>query len=340
MPTRTARNTAALVGAVALASVITLVPRAQATESCKPAPKPVVSLDVTRFYGNKTGTIVNAKAKAAHRKQVKPLVKFLRAVASNADKSQRRRKHRRAAAAASCALTWMTRWAQAKALLGTMATKQAQYQRKWDMTGLALAYLKLRRFATADQRRKIEPWLQQLADRSHAFFDDRARRRNNHWYWLGLGLGATAFATNSKRHWTLARGIMRDAARDIGPKGTLDFELARKKLALKYHAFAVMPLVVLAELAHARGEDWYQFENGALHRLVGITVAGLNKPEIFDHLARHKQSRPAKPGAGWLPLYAKRFPGRLQGSLPTMKPGHRWLGGNVFVLQKALLRGG
>ena len=185
----------------------------------------------------------------------------------------------------------------------------------------------------------IEPWLVRFADATRAFFDNPKHKRNNHWYWLGVGMAATAMATDSDRHWQIARGIMADAARDIAADGTLPLELARGGRAIHYHAFSVMPLVVLAELGAARGEDWYALNDGALHRLVDVTVAGFAAPEVFDKLAGVPQQRPVThaSGAGWIQLYAARFPERVTGkTLPEMKSGHRWIGGDVTTLAFAL----
>ena len=85
---------------------------------------------------------------------------------------------------------------------------------------------------------------------------------------------------------------MQDASRDIAADGTLPLEMAREGRALYYHAFAVMPLVALAELGRSRGEDWYALGDGALHRLVAKTAEGLNDPTIFDKLAGVAQQRP------------------------------------------------
>lgn len=320
------------------------VPQAAAvTASCKPVPKPVISLNLTRFYADARGTKISAALKARHKRQVMPVVTFLRQVVKGADKyigtlgkPSTGRKTRQGLAAGRCALRWMASWAAAGALLGEMRSKQAEYERKWTMTGLALAFLKLRPLGSDSERAAIEPWLRQLADRSLAFFDNPGRKRNNHWYWLGLGLGATGIATHSPRHWDRARSIMEDAGRDIGADGTLPMELARKSRALHYHAFAAMPLVALAELARAKGEDWYSLQSGALHRLVSVTAQGLLQPEAFQQRTGARQKQPVKAGAGWLPLYRQRFPGRLPEGLPAMKRGHRWLGGDIFKLSKAL----
>ncbi len=303
-------------------------------ETCRPPPSPVVDLDVQRFYGDKAGSTVDAAKLAAHDAAVAPLTAFVREVTQTADKARRRAPGKARDDLAACALNWMQAWAQSGALLGTMRSQQADYQRKWDFTGLALAYVKVRPFATSEQRSGIETWLRRLADRSRAFFDDPGRVRNNHWYWLGLGLAAVGL--ESPRHWEMARAIMRDAARDIAADGTLPKEMERQSRALFYHAFAVMPLVVMAEIAASRGENWYDFEGGALHRLVAATHAGLVAPDIFDRRAGVAQERPVNARAGWLQLYLARFPERLTAPHPITADGHRWIGGNALLLKSAL----
>ena len=281
--------------------------------------------------------MVDPALAAGHKAAVAPLTEWLRHVVSDADKAWTRAKLDAREEAARCAAGWLTAWAKGGALLGRMETKQAEYQRKWDAAGAALAWIKVKRYASPEQRAVVEPWLVALADASRAFFDDRGRKRNNHWYWMGLLAGATAIAAGSERHWRLAREIMAEAARDIGPDGSLGHELDRRSRALHYHAFAAMPLVALAEIATAVGDDFYAVEGGALHRLVGLSMRGLADPALFDRLAGEKQETPVRPGAGWMQLYAARFPARVTGPLPGDPPkGHRWLGGDTTVLKEAL----
>lgn len=305
-----------------------------------PAPPPVVKdLDIPRFYADAKGSVVEPKQMALHDAAVAPLTAFLQEVTANADKAHRRSKAADQQAAADCALGWIAEWARGDAWLGRMAQAQAEYQRKWDLAGVALAYLKVKSYATPQQRSVIEPWLMRFADAGLAFFDDPRHKRNNHWYWLGLAVGATALATDSQRHWEIARGIMADAARDVAADGTLPMEIARGARAIHYHAFAAMPVVMLAELGRAKGEDWYAFGGGAVHRLAAVTLDGLADPTLFDRLAATPQQRKPGAGAGWLYLYAAHNAERLAGrQRPEMKPGHRWLGGDVLVLGDVLAK--
>ncbi len=191
-----------------------LVSSAARAETCAPPPLPIVDLDIIRFYGDAKGSIIDPKLQAKHDAATTPLTAFLRTVTSNADKAWTRTSDKSRNEAARCALDWIAAWAKGNAWLGRMAQNQAEYQRKWDLAGLALAYIKVRRFASADERRIIEPYLMRFADAARAFFDDPARTRNNHWYWLGLAVGAVAVATDSERHWQIgARDHGRRSAR-------------------------------------------------------------------------------------------------------------------------------
>lgn len=322
--------------AIACVAIFSATAVARAAAGCPPVPPVVTSLDVPRFYNDDAGTIVDPLLKDLHAKAVEPLTQFLRQVVSDADHAYTRSTAKSQGEAADCALTWLQTWAAGGGWLGVMTTKQAEYQRKWDLAGVALAYLKVRPYARPDQRLIIEPWLQRFADAARGFFDNPEYKRNNHWYWLGLGEAAVGLATDSPRHFDIARNIMQDAARDIAADGTLKEEMARGSRALHYHVFAMVPLVMMAELAASRGEDWYALGEGALHRLINVSVAGIAAPAQFDKLAGIAQERPINARAGWLQVYQRHFPGRLQFPPADVADGHRWLGGNALVLMSAL----
>jgi poly(beta-D-mannuronate) lyase len=318
------------------ALLMTAVQTSAATaQSCRPPPDAVRDLDIPRYYSDAAGTKVDPALKAVNEAAVAPLVAFLREVVRHADAAQSSAKAEKREASARCALSWLENWARAGAWLGKRITQQGEYQRKWDLGGAALAYIKVKAFASPGQRRVVEPWLLRVAGEARGFFDNPERKRNNHWFWLGLALGGVAIATGDESMWGLARGIAQDAARDILADGALPMELERGERALHYHAFAAMPLIVLAELAALRGEDFYASGDGALHRLAGLTLKGFADPQIFERLSGTRQVLVASsPGAGWLPLYAQRFPDRVKDAGVSMRMGDRRLGGDVSLLLK------
>ncbi|MGE0627384.1 MAG: alginate lyase family protein [Hyphomicrobiaceae bacterium] len=311
-----------------------------AAASCPAPPAPVRDIAIPRYYSDKAGTRIDPVLKARHQDAAAPLKAFLQTVARDADRSLKLRRPQDREEAAQCAIAWLETWARGEALLGRMANPQSEYERKWDLAGIALAYLKLKSFATDTQRRVIEAWLDQVATEARRFFEDKNRKRNNQWYWLGVALGATALATGNEAHWREARSIMADAAGDIRPDGALPMELARGRQALHYHVFSAMALVMLAELGAVRGEDWYGLGNGALHRLIGLTVKGYAEDGVFERLTGEAQDTHAGAGSGWFPLYERRHADRLRGRLPPilrrMNRGHRWIGGDAMLLFNAL----
>lgn len=291
--------------------------------SCPPSPSPIRDLDLSRPYSDAIGSEADAALKARHADETATLKAWLTAVTKAAD-----------AADGTCAARLLGTWARAGALLGDMRSKQAEYERKWTVAGAALAYLKVRAAVSPTERRDIEAWLAKLADAAYRFAAEPGHKRNNHWYWTGLGLGAVALATGDEARWRMAHAIYSEALADIGADGTLKMELARGKRALHYHGFALMPLVTLAELAASRGEDWYGESGGRLHILVAATLAAHRDPSRFAQLAGVAQEESPSLGTGWLYLYARRFPERVIGPLPSTKRSHRWLGGDVAKLVK------
>jgi poly(beta-D-mannuronate) lyase len=322
-----------LTGAECLFAVIALDLTANAALACSSPPPPVRDLNVPHFYKARLDPKLQVIAAA----ELKPLNGYLNFVTSQADRSLTAPTDTARADAGRCAGEWLAAWAEGEAWLGRMGTRQSEYRRKWDLAGLAIAYLKVKTHVTSEQRASIEPWLDRIATAARAFFDDDGRQRNNHWYWLGLGLAATGLATGDERHWAEARRIMADAANDIRADGTLPLELARGSRALHYHAFSATPLVVLAEMGAARGEDWYGLGDGALHRLIGLTVAGLRNPALFARLAGQAQESSHSAYIRSLPLYDQRFPGRnLLEGMPKMPTEHHRLGGDVMLLRGLL----
>ena len=300
---------------------------------CPAVPQPVRDLKLERFYQDSAGSIVDPAKMEEHKAATVLLTAFVGFITKQADLANSQRSS--PLETAKCALSWISGWAAGGAYLGAMDSKQAEAQRKWDLAGTALAYVKLKRFATPEDRAVIEPWLIKWADAARAHFDDAGIKRNNHWYWMGLGAAAVGIAAGSDAHWQMAKSIFADAAKDIAGDGTLPLELERKARALHYHVFALEPLVVLAEMAAARGEDWYALNDGALHRLVARTAEGLRDPSIFDKLAGVTQERPVKSGYGWASLYRDRHFSRMPDKIDQPN-GHRWLGGGVDVLMRVL----
>lgn len=222
-------------------------------------------------------------------------------------------------AAALCVYSLLESAATAQAFSGEMPTSQGHYEQKWLLAGTAVAYLKVRNSGVGnpDQQRDIQKWFGTLASHVIDYVDSKKDRRdsdawNNHRYWSGLAVMAAGIADNDKRDFRFGVESYQAGVDQILPDGVLPLEMNRAGRALHYHLYALAPLIMIAELAAANGTDLYSYKKGAIHRLVNVCVAGLQKPELFAKAAGADQD--IQPGEhsgadiGWAVPYVKRFP--------------------------------
>jgi poly(beta-D-mannuronate) lyase len=120
---------------------------------------------------------------------------------------------------------------------------------------------------------------------------------------------ATAVASGDPALFDRARAIYRRGVDEIQDDGALPLEMARGQRAFHYHNYALDPLVLMAEMARRRGEDWYAYGNGRLDRLAGRVAEGYADPSWFAARA----GAPQAPGAskptgetGWVEFYRLR----------------------------------
>jgi poly(beta-D-mannuronate) lyase len=241
------------------------------------------------------------------------------------------------AASAACAGRWLVIWAKASAMLGHMSSQQAVIERKLRTAGMAVGYLKIRASLSPADRGTIDTWLNDLGDQVVADQGWPARR-NNHVYWAGFAAGAVGTATGATRLIDYSKRAYDAGMTDIQPDGTLPMELNRRQQALVYTNYALAPLVMAAELAELRGEDWYGHDNGAIHRLATRVLAGLHDPKAFAALAHETSVEVPRGGMlGWLAFYRLRFPDKVDGA-PSGPFHYDWMGGDLTMTAKAWVK--
>ncbi len=220
--------------------------------------------------------------------------------------------------AAQCAMTQILALAQEHSLAGTMSSNQAYYVQGWVVGAIAIAYLKIRDsgIATAEQTETITKWMQSVGDQTIGYYDRRKKSgqgdsQNNHLYWAGVELAAIGVAADNRRDFDWAISAYDNGVNQIRPDGTLPLEMARGGRALHYHLYALAPLVLIAEFGETNRLDLYAHANGALHRLVKVSVAGLQDPTPFEKATGVPQEIPkviSGDQIGWAPPYLRRFP--------------------------------
>jgi poly(beta-D-mannuronate) lyase len=220
--------------------------------------------------------------------------------------------------AAQCAVAQIVTLAQEHSLAGKMSSTQAYYVQGWVVGAIAIAYLKVREadIATPQQTETIANWMQSVGEQTIGYYEAHKRvghgdSQNNHLYWAGVELAAIGIAANNRKDFDWAMATYDNGVDQIQPDGALPLEMARGGRALHYHLYALAPLVLLAEFGEANHLDLYAHANGAIHRLVNFSVAGLQDPTPFVKATGVQQEVPkivSGDQIGWAPPYVQRFP--------------------------------
>ena len=292
----------------------------QAAYGCPSAPVLPVDITASDFYSDAKHSIVDAKRQAAYNEAKAQFTQVMRDAEAAADKFQQTGN----AQAAACAMRILSAQAQANAMTGAMSSNQAQYVQNWTMGALAISYLKVRTAgpdaleATPAQMANVQDWMRKIGGQVEAYFQLRRESgktdgQNNHLYWAGLAVMSVGIAANDRGLYDWGVGTYKDGVDRISADGTLPLEMARGQRALHYHLFALAPLVTMAALADANGQDLYSYNHNALHLLVSRSMAGLIDNHFFTAQAGAVQDTPEK-GAikpddvEWVQPYVDRFP--------------------------------
>jgi poly(beta-D-mannuronate) lyase len=234
--------------------------------------------------------------------------------------------------AAQCAMAQILALAQEHSLAGKMSSNQAYYVQGWVVGAIAIAYLKVREtdIATPPEVQTIAQWMRSVGEQTKNYYDSHKRAghgdsQNNHLYWAGVELAAIGVAANDRKDFDWAMATYDNGVDQIQPDGALPLEMARGSRALHYHLYALAPLVLLAEFGEANNLDLYAHANGAIHRLVNFSVAGLQDPTPFVKATGVQQEVPKTitgDQIGWAPPYVQRFPNpalqRMVQTAPTL----------------------
>jgi poly(beta-D-mannuronate) lyase len=288
--------------------------------SCPSVQALPVDVTASDYYSDAKHSIPDAKRLAAYNE-----VKAEYATADeDAEKAADRFQETGGAAAAACVMRILETQAQAKAMTGKMSSNQAQYVQNWTMGALAITYLKVRGAgpealgATPEETAMVQAWMRTVGKQIEEYFQARRDEKktdgqNNHLYWAGFAVMSVGIATNDRTLYDWGVSTYQDGVGRISADGTLPLEMARGQRALHYHLFALAPLVTMAAMGEANGDDLYGYDHNALHRLVSRSLAGLIDNHYFAEKAGAAQDTPEKGAikAGdvdWVFPYVNRFP--------------------------------
>ncbi len=310
---------------------------------CPSPPAPVRDMLGVSFYRDPQNSVPDPGRLALDNQRQRPVRDFLVGVEDSAMQWLQSEPPLRSKA--SCALFWLDSWARADAMLGQV-NQQGSYERKWMLGGVALSWLEIRGApgldATAVSR--VLAWLKRLATAVQPPYDQPAHPGlssvlNNHAYWAGMSVAAVGIAIDDRGMFDWGVQRLRLGVGQINADGALPLELARGRLALHYHLFALQPLLVLNEMAHANSIDMES--DGKLARLVHLSFAGARDRSVFTRLAGVQQSGFSDAeeademveGAAFEIWLARHPDPAVAAAIAPHRPFNvPWLGGNVTLL--------
>jgi poly(beta-D-mannuronate) lyase len=307
------------------------------TDAAYACPAPThISPDLTTdsFYSDSKGSIIDPVKWKAYQESSGPVKKLGQDAVDAADAFQATGSRQ----AAECVLKLEKTAAVDQALTGKMSSNQAYFVQGWVVGALGIALLKVRDSDVIDKAdtKLLTDWMKTVSKQTMDYYNARLEKNpngQNHVYWAGVQVGAIAIASNDRKLFDWALMAYRTGIKEISPEGTLSEEMRRGQRALHYHLYAASPLVYIAEFGEDNGTDLYAENDGALKRLVELSIKGLEGSGTFDKATGIKQDLPDGPPSaeaiGWAKVYVHRFPDPAISKLISEAPslGYMYLGG-------------
>ena len=260
-------------------------------------PQPVPVVDPPVFFTSLRE--VDPNRLASYRAATETARSFKAFLVTNANAHVRSRPENRTAA--RCLLDGLDEWARGGGLLGSADSPQSEHERAFLLAAIASSYAPIARVEQLDpvKQARVEAWITKLAYRVAIFYDpETSRFRNNLAYWAGYAVSLAGAALNDHRLFEFGIAWYREALRQIADDGSLPHEVERGPYALGYHAFALNPLVLIAELGEANGVPLYAERGYRISLLADFLLKALKDPAPLARLAGAEQDQ-SKRGCDW-----------------------------------------
>jgi poly(beta-D-mannuronate) lyase len=165
-------------------------------------------------------------------------------------------------AEAQCALAQLDAWAQTKALTNydPKAYSQSWYQAEWSLAAAGVTYSVLKQDTTLDaaQQERVAKWLRNAANQLISY-EKPGELGNNHHYWRALAAISIGVASNDNELFRFGVNTFKQAVGQEDSNGAFPLEMARHENAIHYQAFALQPLIMIAEFAERQNIPLYTY---------------------------------------------------------------------------------
>jgi poly(beta-D-mannuronate) lyase len=221
-------------------------------------------------------------------------------------------------AEANCVIKALLPWVQDKAALLDYSSKDDMvvwFQSTWTVASLSVSIIRSEPNLNIADRDRVIAWLHNAALKSvsESRGPTSGTSTNNHFFWRGLAAAAAGVISGDNK--LFAQGVRTYAAAigEMDDQGAFPDEMARHELAMHYQAFAIEPLVMIAELAYRQGLNIYPLEQHG-HRLsdaVNFLSRALADPSIVKKYTPEAQKidpdlQPGSALLSWTELWTAR----------------------------------
>jgi poly(beta-D-mannuronate) lyase len=162
-------------------------------------------------------------------------------------------------AEARCALDQLDAWAKADALTNydAKAYSQSWFQAEWTLSsaGVTASVLKQDKALDAAEQAQVAEWLRKAAHQ--LIRQEKPGLGNNHHYWRALAATSIGVLSNDDELFRYGVDVFKQAVGQEDESGAFPLEMARHENAIHYQAFALQPLIMIAEFGERQHVDMY-----------------------------------------------------------------------------------
>ncbi|HEV2577852.1 MAG TPA: alginate lyase family protein [Acidobacteriaceae bacterium] len=163
-------------------------------------------------------------------------------------------------AEAQCALSQLDAWAQAGALTkyDPKEYSQSWFQAEWTLCSAGITASVLRQDPDLDgaMQQRVANWLNHAAHQLISY-EKPGELGNNHHYWRALAATSIGVLSNDDDLFRFGVDTFKQAVSQEDNNGAFPLEMARHENAIHYQAFALQPLIMIAEFAERQNVDLY-----------------------------------------------------------------------------------
>jgi poly(beta-D-mannuronate) lyase len=243
-------------------------------------------------------------------------------------------------AEAACAQQQIDLWASGGALLDydPKVSSQAWYQVEWTLSSVAITESVLLSDSKLDkgQTARDTKWINTSAHKLIAF---ETGEKNNHHYWRALAATAAGIISSDDALFKFGVETFQESVAALDERGAFPLEMARHERAIHYQAFALQPLIPIAEFAERQGIPLYSYSQNGRTIRDGVIFLGkaIDDPSIVKVYTPDAQTLDfGSNDYSFLEFYVRRFgtknlPASIVHGLSTPTDATR-IGGSTTVL--------